>query len=819
MIMTPPDEPRSDGEKQGPGRSDAAAPWDRIAFAAPAGWVEETIYDATVPPQEGAHVTILRWERQAEADLGASFHATALRLETAVAVQNQSQWSLNLDPRFHHLTLHWLRVVRGGERFDQVRRDRMRLLQRETQLEHHVINGGWTLLAVLDDVRPGDTIEAAYTFVSRHPISEGWSETFFSVPGNLVVGNFRLSLLFDPAGREMRWKGSDDAPALRETRDAGGKTRWLWEGNQLKRREMEPNLPSTFLNFIWIQASDVPDWNHLVRRVSEAWAGNQGNDLLGSNAEFARPNDLGAAAVTCLVRRIQDEFRYLSIDLDTGGWIPAPPDTVARQRRGDCKDLVWLATSILRRWGVRARPVLVGSGFCETVAAFLPSTLLFNHAVLEVDIDGASRWFDMTLRNQGGDFAGQPVKWFGMGLPVDAGADGPVAQPGQRAPSLIAVRETIYLDTRPDETSAVDIVLRAEGHYAEYYRRNHALKGAGEFAEERLGAAQKRYGKAKRTGTLQVRDDRESNVFEFAEGFHMTGAVYAGEGGKRALYDVPLSLVFSTLAIPEEKTRRGPWAMPFPLEIRHTLTVKSKGMGKGAVVRNKWSTPEFTALLEEPRFREEWSKTVRLVVMQPEIAADRVAAFREQMMDLRKALSWRIYLAWGQMRPDLLRRIGELPPPEQGIRAYVGPDDPKTYPSAVIGASRTGYVPPSTGATIGRKSQQGLRWLPFLIVASMGLSMTINQCTNSLQNLPAPEMSQRQPTAQSFDDTPSVGGIDANHPFDPNVQIFPGRPTQYPAAGLNPPPAKQAAQPTDAGRADDPGATSGAAPKPTPSRN
>ena len=684
MISKPGNQP--DGIERERDSSEASAPWGRIAFAATENWVEEISYDDNIVPKEGAHQTYLLWARQTDADRGKTFHATAVRLETALAVQNQSQWCINLDPRFHHLTLHWLRVVRNKGRIDQLRRDRMRLIQRETQLEHQVIDGGWTLLVVLDDVRPGDSIEAAYTFASRHPISFGWSETFFTVPAQVVVGCYRLSVIFDSTRRAMRWKGSDDAPAHQANVTDEGRTKWIWEGSQTTLRDNEPNSPSSYLNFIWLQVSDVPDWNHLAQRFSEAWNGASDDGAPDLLAEFASPAEVNAAAVTALIRQIQDGFRYLSIDLETGGWVPATPAVTARQRRGDCKDLVWLAFAILKSWGVEARPVLVGTGLCGRVASVLPMTALFNHAVLEVRIGGAARWFDLTLRSQGGDFFSQPVKWFEFGMPVDPAIKAPEAQPGAQATNLLAVREAIYLDTRRGESSAVEVLLRAEGPQAEFFRRTRLAQGPEGFANERLKTAQRRYNKAKRMGALQLRDDRDANVFELAETFEISDVVYPGERGERALFDVPPNIVLQTFALPEDKPRRCPWAMPFPFEVRHSLTLKAANMPANKTVRRKWSAIEFIAMVEERRLSGEWTKTVHFIVGKPEIGTEKLSAYRRQLADFFRATTWRMYMSWGHRRQDLAAGFGQLPSGNSNIAAYIPADDPMQYPEAEIGA-------------------------------------------------------------------------------------------------------------------------------------
>lgn len=711
---------------------EAVTPWAQVTFAPPDPWVQEEAYDDKVAAKEGAHATYLLWVRQADAEAGKTFHATAVRLETALAVQNESQWRLNLDPRFQHLTLHWLRVVRNNERVDHLRRDRMRLIQRETQLEHHMINGSWTLLVVLNDVRPGDIIESGYSYMSRHPINLGWSETFFTVPAQFVVGRYRVSVLFDSARPAMDWKASPDAPDRVETPVDGGRTRWAWEGSQTALRTPEINQPTSFLDYTWIQVSDIAGWKPLAMRIADAWARADDGTPLDAVAEFARPAVLDAAAVRTLVRRIQDEFRYLSIDLDTGGWIPAAPGVVAGQRRGDCKDLVWLASAVLGRWGVRARPILVGTGLRERVSSLLPMTMLFNHAVLEVEMAGMTRWFDLTLRSQGGSFSSQPVGWFGFGLPVDAGAAALQAQPEPSSPNLYALRETIDLDTRRGKPSAVELRLWAEGFQAENLRRTRLAQGAEGFSNERLKQAQRRFGKAQRIGSLEWRDDRERNVCELAEAFEITDVVYPGEGGLRATYDVPLNTVVQFFAVPEDKPRRGPWNMPFPLEIRHLITARSKAMGANKLRRRKWSAPEFTAMLDEPRLSGEWTKAARFIVNAREIGAGRMAEYRQQLSDYFKATTWRLYLSWDQPRAQLEAGFGKLPPAERGVAAYVSSDDPRQYPEAKVGTD--GPSPGKVWVTENwrrRMSRLGIRgqtlvaiWL--MIICVMALAKGCN---------------------------------------------------------------------------------------------
>ena len=636
-------------------------PWERISFAPPDDWVEPEPYDVTVRDKEGAHLTRLLWTCQVEAESGRSFHSTALRLETALAVQHESQWSLELDPRSQRVSIHFLRLVRNGERIDQLKRDQMRLIQRETQLERHVINGRWTLLVVLSGVRPGDVVEAAYTYDWSNPIRPDGCEEFFVVPPAGVVGRYRLSVLFAASRPAMRWQASADAPLLQDTEVSGGRRRWNWEGAQLTPREPEPNQPTTTLDYIWVQVSDLADCADLAACAADVWARQNEESGLAEVTAFARPETVDAAAIIRLVQYIQDEFRYLSLELAMGGWVPASPGVVARRRYGDCKDLAWLATTVLRRWDVAARPILVGTILCERVAALLPMMALFNHAIVEVEWAGETRWFDLTMNGQGGDFTGRWVNWFGHGLPVDLCNNSLRVQPGSLKGGMYSLSETVLLDTTRVGSSMVEQRVRVEGPQADNLRRVRLAQGNEAFAKEREQQMQRRYSKAKRLGELEWRDDRERNVCELAEAFEIGMAVYPDEGGKRAVFDVPANLILQCFALPEEKSRRGPWSMPYPFEVRHKITLTSPSMRSGTGKRRLWDEPEFEAHTEEPRQRGAWSKISRFTVKSPEVAAERLPAFRKQLEEVMRESGWRLFLPWGLGRTHRGENFGKLP--------------------------------------------------------------------------------------------------------------------------------------------------------------
>src|SRR5690606_15599238 len=143
----------------------------------------------------------------------------------------------------------------------------------------------------------------------------------------------------------------------------------------------------------------------------------------------------------------------------------------------------------------------------------------------------------------------------------------------ERSRGVYAVRETIWLDTRGGAKSLAEQRIWVEGVQADNLRQARQVRGADEFAKDRAQLAKHRYGKARRVGALHWRDDREKNVCELVEVFEVIDAARPDETGKRAIFDAPANLVQQSFALPPKTERRAPWAMPYPLEIRHEITV------------------------------------------------------------------------------------------------------------------------------------------------------------------------------------------------------------------------------------------------------
>lgn len=92
---------------------------------------------------------------------------------------------------------------------------------------------------------------------------------------------------------------------------------------------------------------------------------------------------------------VQQNYRYVSIQLGIGGWQPIPAMEVEINGFGDCKGLSNLTHSLLKEVGIKSNYVLVGAGNNEFVEKNFPNNS-FNHIILQLPFENDTTWLECT---------------------------------------------------------------------------------------------------------------------------------------------------------------------------------------------------------------------------------------------------------------------------------------------------------------------------------------------------------------------------------------------------------------------------------------
>jgi len=114
--------------------------------------------------------------------------------------------------------------------------------------------------------------------------------------------------------------------------------------------------------------------------------------------------------VKVLYNFLQQNTRYISVQLGIGGWQPFDANYVFTKRYGDCKALSNYMVALLKEAGINANYVLIRAGDDEEdIVTDFPSNQ-FNHATVCVPLDKDTMWLECTSQTVApgyqGDFTG-----------------------------------------------------------------------------------------------------------------------------------------------------------------------------------------------------------------------------------------------------------------------------------------------------------------------------------------------------------------------------------------------------------------------------
>lgn len=158
---------------------------------------------------------------------------------------------------------------------------------------------------------------------------------------------------------------------------------------------VEVGIPGHRPRFPHVAFSSGRDWQSVAglyhREVETALAG-------AALTDWPRPPEqLGRREKAAfLLAALQARVRTNGLELGAGPPVPKSPDQVARDGRGDGKDIATLMLALLRKSGVDGRLVLLSSGFGPDSESKLPGLGLFNHALVLLPARGAEPaiWLD-----------------------------------------------------------------------------------------------------------------------------------------------------------------------------------------------------------------------------------------------------------------------------------------------------------------------------------------------------------------------------------------------------------------------------------------
>lgn len=283
------------------------------------------------------------------------------------------------------------------------------------------ITDGFSLM--LDDrIKKHNFYNRQYPYTIEYEDEEEQKETYFlpawqPVEGEQFAVQQSRFVVEIPAGYELRFKQFNhaqapvvtNAPTISYTWQLVNQKPLVYEPFQTPLSEKMPFVmigPTDFS--MGTYAGDMRTWLSMGKfNVSL----NRDRDQLPEKVKqdihkLVEGTESKEEKIRKLYRYLQDNTRYISVQLGIGGWQPFDAKYVAGNKYGDCKALSNYMVSLLKEAGIKAHYVLVNAGNGRRGLTEDFPGHYFNHVICCVPNGKDSIWLECTSQTESPGFMG-----------------------------------------------------------------------------------------------------------------------------------------------------------------------------------------------------------------------------------------------------------------------------------------------------------------------------------------------------------------------------------------------------------------------------
>jgi transglutaminase-like putative cysteine protease len=476
-------------------------------------------YDKSIPLRtvENGYFYQL-YEEQVQVEKQADYTHVIREIVSDAGIQNGSEVSVSFDPTYERIDFHKLIVWRDNKPQDRLKQGAFKVIADEKDLSRFIYQGTFSAYCILDDIRKGDKIEYSYTITGRNPIFGNKYFRDFYLQLGLPVAHIYKAVLASP-GRKINIKTFNKAPKTAISIKNGLKC-YEWEDFQVQPANDYDNEPGWYNNYNYVQVSDYADWKGVVDwglSINPLPVNIKGG-LAGQIAALkASSHGDKVAYFRSAVKLVQNEVRYMGVELGEYSHKANDPEKVFNQRYGDCKDKALLLATILNANGTPASLVLINSSVRGGISDLLPSPNDFDHMVVVANVNGKQVWVDATIADEGGTGAKLYFPNYGKGLVLKAGNNALTAIPLSES-GKVTCQEKYKVTTEKDS-----VLLQVTTTYtldeADGIRDKLSSNGMAQTEKDYLAYYQKIYPKIEMKDSIGLKDDPDKNVLITTENY------------------------------------------------------------------------------------------------------------------------------------------------------------------------------------------------------------------------------------------------------------------------------------------------------------
>lgn len=347
--------------------------------------------------------------------------------------QSAEQWgekTFSYTTGRQRLTINWIRVLRPNGTVISDRPSHEQESIAPVAQEAPIYSDTRVRRFTLSGVAPNTIVDYSYTIEDTKPVVPGdFYSTWYIGTGHVTR---RSRFIVDVPASLLPRIQERNIHFARRVIESHGRRVYVWSTADVPRPDPEPFAPDSNPLYQQISVAAPISWQGIASWYAALSRGRYRltpalDQQLSTVVQGATTLDDSLRAVH---RWVAQDFRYVSLSLGIGGYLPRMPMSVWETRYGDCKDKATLFIALARHMGVAAYPVLLSS--TGGINRGLPSAYQLDHMIAAVARPGVPE--------------GAPDRFLFLDLTSDLTPYGSLPPPEQGEFALV-----VYPDGRGEE--------------------------------------------------------------------------------------------------------------------------------------------------------------------------------------------------------------------------------------------------------------------------------------------------------------------------------------------------------------------------------
>ncbi len=547
-----------------------------VSLGAPDPWVEiRELQDVTKGdyPDRDSYYLLVDWQDRLDVNEEVDFVRYAEVLTTSNAVENSATLQIQLDPDYHKIKIHHVRVIRDGQIIDKTNLENFEIFRAETERDKLIYNGRLELSYLVPDVRAGDVLDYAYSRYGKNPALKGHFSIRLQQSFDDVVLDLHHRLLISNTFpvNELSLNGGVEPEITKGVQY----DEYQWELSLLEPEIVDADQPSWAISYPQYHLSSFKDWSEVGQYFAPHYEIDDTDrkaiqDVVGQiQAEHSNPSDQLRAALDF----VQSNIRYVGVEIGSGGYIPRSPQTTMEKRYGDCKDMTLLLKTFLSELDIEAKPVLVDFDRLGGLSQFQPSYTVFDHVLIRAEVGGKAYILDPTRGQQLGDLSSLQQGVFYKGVEISAESRGMLSldvPTPEFHEDFLEVYDMVDMNA-PIKMRSVSTyhAYRADSMY-NWYKR----EGTKGVADSFLKFYQDKYPTIEQVGDVRFETDASAGWFKIEVNYEIPDAWDPNEDDGMKYLDIYASETDSNIPDFKGSARSTPFGISHPIHGRQVIRLQ-----------------------------------------------------------------------------------------------------------------------------------------------------------------------------------------------------------------------------------------------------